>query len=132
MTPTKAGGTDLERALTVLIDSSFKLFYPFFSWVDPYVIIFGFNRHPSNKILFFCKALKTAVNTFSVILWQCSAEWDPSDKIYGSTIGTSPFSWQIAAYRASPQAFYWIDCSEGSPSPIWRTALHLANLQPNW
>jgi hypothetical protein len=33
--PGKAGGTVLERALTVLWASSTELFYDFFTWVDP-------------------------------------------------------------------------------------------------
>lgn len=61
--PTKAGGTDLERALTVLTASSWMLFYFFLLCVDPYKIMLGFKRHPSNKTLFFCKALNVAVKT---------------------------------------------------------------------
>jgi len=34
----------------------------------------------------------------------------PSVKISGSTIGTSPFSWQMTAYLARPYAFSWMAC----------------------
>ena len=63
VTPTNAGGTDLESALTVLIACSWILFSFFLGWVDPYVIIFGFNKHPSNKTLFFWRAVNVATNT---------------------------------------------------------------------
>lgn len=74
--------------------------------------------------------MNTYLNTFSVILWQSSAEWVPSDNISGSTIGTNPFFWQAWAYLANPNAFYLMAWSVGHPFPIFKTALHFANLHP--
>lgn len=59
-------------------------------------------------------------------------EWVPSTKISGSTMGTSPFYWQIEAYLANPQAFSWIAKGVGKllAMSIFKTDLHLANLHP--
>lgn len=100
--------------------------------LDPGVTMLGFNKQPSKKMFWSYKALNTADKTLSVTFWQCSMEWVPSDKISGSTMGTKPFSWQMAAYLAKPQAFSCTAALEGHPvaSSIFNTALHLANLQP--
>ena len=60
-------------------------------WEPPGVTIFGFNKHPSQKILFSFKALTQAANTFSVTFCETSIECSPSVNISGSTIGTNPF-----------------------------------------
>lgn len=57
----------------------------------PGVTMLGFKRHPSKKMFWSYKALKTADKTLSVTFWETSMEWVPSTKISGSTIGTSPF-----------------------------------------
>ena len=59
-------------------------------------------------MLLSCKALKTSAKTLVETAKHLSIECDPSFKISGSTIGTKPFSWQIAAYLANPHAFSWI------------------------
>lgn len=105
VTPTKAGGTVLLRAKAVLYPISYGVTLLLSGLVDPGVTMFGLRRQPSKKILFSFKALKTAAKTLSVTFWHTSIEWSPSAKISGSTIGTNPFSWQIAAYLAKPQAF---------------------------
>jgi hypothetical protein len=40
----------------------------------PAVTMFGFNKHPSRKMLLSFKALKTAARTFSVTFWLTSME----------------------------------------------------------
>jgi hypothetical protein len=65
----------------------------------------GLRRQPSKKMCWSWRALKTKERTLSVTFWQTSMEWVPSQRISGSTMGTSPFSWQMAAYLARPQAF---------------------------
>jgi len=57
----------------------------------------GLSNIPSKKTLLSARALNTAALTFSVTFWQVSMECEPSVKISGSTMGASPFSWQIAA-----------------------------------
>lgn len=129
-TPTNAGGAVLLKARAVLYPTSDGVTLALSGLVDPDVTMFGLRRHPSRKMLFSFNALNVAAKTLSVTFWQTSMEWSPSARISGSTMGTSPFSWQIAAYLANPQAFSLMACSVGSPFPIFNTALHLANLHP--
>lgn len=64
VTPTKAGGTVLDRALTVLTAYSTELLSFLLGCSEPYVTIFGFKRHPYKRTPFFCKAMKVAARTF--------------------------------------------------------------------
>ncbi len=56
----------------------------------------------------------------------------PSVKISGSTIGTSPFSWQMTAYLARPYAFSWMACIaavtaqsiQSGQRPVKQTLIH--------
>lgn len=96
----------------------------------PDVIIEGFNRLPSSRTpncRSFCVTLE---NTFSATSAHFSIEWSPSWSISGSTIGQSPFSWQIAAYLANVCAVSSIAASLGYTSEILITDLHFANRHP--
>jgi len=64
VTPARAGGTVLERTLTV--NSAIYYDEALVGLVVPLVTIFGLRRHPSRTILLSFKALKTAARTFSV------------------------------------------------------------------
>jgi len=48
-TPTKAGGTVLDKQVAVLAAISSGLVVPFAGCYDPGKTIFGFNKHPSKK-----------------------------------------------------------------------------------
>ncbi len=48
----------------------------------------------------------------------------------GSTMGTSPASWQSAAYRASACAFALMHARVGMPEPMVITARHFAKRAP--
>lgn len=65
-TPTKAGTTVLDKAITVLVAISSWFIWLLLGLVDPGVTMLGFNKHPSKNILFYYKALKTADKTLSV------------------------------------------------------------------
>lgn len=80
----------LERAMTVLVAISYV--EALFGHLIPGVTMFGFNKHPSQKILLSYKTLTTTAKTFSVTFYETSIEWSPSAKISGSTIGTKPLS----------------------------------------
>jgi hypothetical protein len=66
MTPTKAGGTVLLRARAVLYPTSEGVTLVLSGLVDPGVTMLGLSKHPSRKMLFSAKALKTAASTLSV------------------------------------------------------------------
>jgi hypothetical protein len=54
--------------------------------------------------------------------------WSPSISTSGSTIGTSPASWELAAKRARASALAAMQPGVGMPSPMVMTARHLVNL----
>ena len=51
-------------------------------------------------------------------------------RISGSTMGTSPLSWQMAAYLARVSAVSWMESGLGVFSLMRKTARHLAKRQP--
>lgn len=65
-TPTKAGGTVLDNAVTVRMAISAE--EALLAFLEPEVTILGFKRQPSQKILFSERALTTTASTFSVTL----------------------------------------------------------------
>ena len=65
-TPTRAGGTVLLSAKTVLEAISWDETSLALGLVDPGVTMLGFKRHPSRKMLLSLRALKTAAKTRSV------------------------------------------------------------------
>lgn len=67
VTPTKAGTTVLDKATTVLVAISSEVILGLSAFLDPAVTMLGFNKHPSKKIFYYYKALKTADKTLSVI-----------------------------------------------------------------
>jgi len=92
----------------------------------------GLRRQPSRMILWSIRAFWQAAKTLSETSAQTSMVWAPSVRISGSTMGTSPLSWQIPAYLARVCAFSAIARGVGWFFAVLmlRTALHLANLQP--
>jgi len=48
-TPTKAGGTDLDKQVAVLAAISSGVILALSGCLDPGKTIFGFNKHPSKK-----------------------------------------------------------------------------------
>lgn len=66
VTPTKAGTTVLDKAITVLVAISSAVILALSGLLDPGVTMLGFNKHPSKKIFYYYKALKTADKTLSV------------------------------------------------------------------
>lgn len=74
VTPTSAGGTVLESALTVRTAYSRMLFSFLLACYDPNVTMFGFKRHPSSSTFSSANALNTAAKTNSVTFWETSAE----------------------------------------------------------
>ena len=108
ITPGTAGTTVLDNAIIVFSAISRCETLDLFGLLLPGVTIFGFKRIPSKKMLLSCKALMTAAKTLVETAKHLSIECVPSFKISGSTIGTKPLSWQMAAYLANPHAFSWI------------------------
>ena len=96
----------------------------------PPVTMLGLRIMPSSITLCFMSAANTALSTRSVTSAHFSMPCAPSVKISGSTMGTRPFCWQMAAYRAKHSALssrHWID---GKVSPMVSTARHLAKRAP--
>ena len=118
----------LERVLNVYQAISAADFFSVQE--DPGVTMLGLMMRPSKRRLWRLSCLITSLKTLSDYLAHSSIVWAPSVRISGSTMGTSPFSWQIEAYLAKVWALSWMASWEGLPSPIFRTALHLANLAP--
>ena len=56
--------------------------------------------------------------------------WSPSISTSGSTIGTSPASWELAAKRPRASALARMQPEVGMCSPMVMTARHLVNLAP--
>lgn len=52
-TPTKAGTTVLDKAMTVLVATSYGVIFGLSGWAFPGVTMFGLRRHPSKKMLFY-------------------------------------------------------------------------------
>merc|ERR1719229_1904518 len=119
--PGTAAGTVLRRAVTVARALSSNVVLSAHSF--PFKTMFGFNRDPSRRTFWSASALYTAARVFSVINWQVARLWSPSIRISGSTIGASPFAWQIAAYRARVQAVSLIEVSLIVLFWIFKTAL---------
>lgn len=128
--PGSAGGTVLLRVLTVLAAISVGVTVWKEAWFFPGVTMFGFKRHPSMTTWWSRRALKRAALALVVATSQSSKECSPSMRTSGSTIGTIPEAWQIEAYLARVVAQRLMASSDGSPLPILRTHLHLANLHP--
>ncbi len=57
-------------------------------------------------------------------------EWSPSISTSGSTIGTSPASWEQAAKRARASALARMQPEVGMCSPMVMTARHLVKRAP--
>lgn len=66
VTPTRAGGTVLLSATTVLYAISLAVILALSGFDVPGVTMFGLSKQPSKKTLFSFKALKTAESTLSV------------------------------------------------------------------
>mmetsp|Transcript_2323 Transcript_2323/g.9674 ORF Transcript_2323/g.9674 Transcript_2323/m.9674 type:complete len:202 (-) Transcript_2323:518-1123(-) len=128
--PGTAGGTTRRRHSTVFCATTSTEACSFASF--PLVTMFGFKMIPSSITPCSCNLENTHCNTRSVTRCDTFTSWSPSVKISGSTIGTRPVFWQIAAYRARASAFSARHRLDGPvPSgPIVRTPRHLANLAP--
>lgn len=57
----------------------------------------GLSSMPSNRMRWSCSALMQAACTFSVAAAARSIVWSPSMRTSGSTMGTRPLAWQMAA-----------------------------------
>ncbi len=75
-------------------------------------------------------AANTTPRVSAVTSWQRWIVCAPSISTSGSTIGTSPASWDRAAKRASASALASMQVRVGIPSPMVMTARHLVNLTP--
>jgi len=65
--------------------------------VRPFLTMLGLSTAPSRYTLCSLRAEYCAMSTFSVISAQTSMECEPLGTISGSTMGTRPFFWQMAA-----------------------------------
>ena len=95
-TPGMAGGTVLDNAVTVALPTSAGEALTAADW--PGVTMLGLSREPSRYTWWSLRALYTAARTVSVTFWHRSRLWSPSHNTSGSTIGTIPAAWHVAAY----------------------------------
>ena len=93
--PGTAGGT--RRFSIFSVYSATRSGVSFFLLSAPGVTMDGLSRMPSNITPKSARYLKVAAQVFSATARVRSMSCSPSSRISGSTIGTRPLSWQMAA-----------------------------------
>ena len=73
----------------------------------------------------------TSSSTIEVTASQWPSVDGPPTRTSGSTMGTSPASWQAAAYRPSACAFARTAIADGMPGAMRSTARHRAKQAPS-